>query len=125
MNRLPLVSLALLLVTPACFVSRERINQPIERAAYGQLVPGESNADDVLRELGAPTDVVQLGKRSAWRYDHTQTKSAAFWPLVIVLSNQETQEDRVWAFFDEDGVLSHIGGTFQADSAAYAMPWQE
>ncbi|MFT7485562.1 MAG: outer membrane protein assembly factor BamE (lipoprotein component of BamABCDE complex) [Candidatus Paceibacteria bacterium] len=125
-NRLFLLAAAILCVTSSsCFVSRERINPPINQSAYGRLEPGKSNADDVLRELGAPADVVQLGKRSAWRYDHTQKKAAAFWPIVVVLSNTETQQDRIWAFFDESGRLTHIGGTFAADSAEYRMPWED
>ncbi len=120
-----LVSLALMGLLSSCFVARERVNRPIERSAYAQLAPGESTAEDVLRLLGAPADVVQLGHKSAWRYDHTQKKSAAFWPIIVVLSNNDTQQDRVWAFFDETGLLTHIGGTFMADSASYKMPWQE
>jgi outer membrane protein assembly factor BamE (lipoprotein component of BamABCDE complex) len=120
-----LLSLACLTLLSGCFFARERVNHPIDPAAYGKLVPGTSTADDVLRELGAPEDVVQLGKRSAWRYSHSQTKSAAIWPIIIVFSNKETQQDRIWAFFNEKDVLTHIGGTFRADEADYQMPWQD
>lgn len=115
----------LLLATPSCFISRERVNEAIDPGAYARLAPGASTQDDVLRELGAPSDIVQIGSRSAWRYDHTQSKSAAFWPIVVVLQNRDTVQDRVWAFFDESGQLTHIGGTFEADGASYKMPFQD
>lgn len=125
-NRSLHLALGLLVaLAPSCFVSRSRLNQPLDQSAFAQLVPGTSSADDVLAALGAPNDVVQLGRRVAWRYDHTQTKTAAFWPVVVVLSNSDTQQDRIWAFFDEAGLLTHIGGTFVADEAAYKMPWQD
>lgn len=120
------LALALLaLATPGCFLSRTRINEPIDAEAYGRLAPLQSTQDDVLRELGAPADIVQLGTRSAWRYDHTQSKSAAAWPIIVVLQNVDTVQDRVWAFFDEGGVLTHIGATFEADEASYKMPFQD
>jgi outer membrane protein assembly factor BamE (lipoprotein component of BamABCDE complex) len=121
----PLVLALFSLATPSCFLSRTRINESIDTEAYARLLPGTSTQDDVLHELGAPSDIVQLGTRSAWRYDHTQSKSSAVWPIVVVLQNVDTVQDRVWAFFDADGLLTHLGGTFQADDASYKMPFQD
>lgn len=123
-NRLWILFLCCL-ITPSCFISRARVNQSINQEAYGRLQPGVSTADDVLRELGAPSDVVQLAKRSAWRYDFTLTKTAALWPVIVVLVNKETRQDRVWAFFDEEGKLTHLGGSFEAHKAEYKMPWSD
>ena len=85
----PILSfIALSLLLPSCFVSRDRINEPLSPALITELEPGVSDADDVLEALGAPADMVQLGHRSAWLYLFTQSKSAAFsvfvvWPLKV------------------------------------------
>ena len=125
MKRLALLFVLVGLGTlPGCFISRTRVNKAIDPASYGRLTPNQSTQEDVLRELGAPADIVQLGEGSAWRYDFTQSKSAAFWPLFVVLRNVDTVQDRVWAFFDEAGLLTHLGATFEADGASYKMPFQ-
>ena len=122
-NRLPALALLCALGTSSCFVARSRINQPIDQVAYERLEPMVSSQADVLHELGAPAAVVQLGDKSAWRYDHTQSKVATFWPILVVLANTEDQQDRVWAFFDASGLLTHLGGTFEAETAEYKLPW--
>ena len=125
--RRPILHLALALtaLAPSCFVARNQINTPIEAASLAELVPGTSTADDVLAVLGAPADVVQLGRRSAWRYDHTHEKRAAFTLLVITMVNSDAKSDRVWVFFDEEDRLIHARGTFEADDAEYKLPFQD
>jgi len=118
--------LALLLVaTPSCFLGRSQINKPIDPQPVVDLVPGQSDADDVLAALGAPADVVQLGHHSAWRYDFTRSKGAGVVLILFNTYNNDVQQDRVWAFFDENDVLTHIGGTFEADDASYKFVWQD
>lgn len=124
MNRI-LTTLAVLALslTSSCFLQRDRVNQRIEPDRYEELVPGESTADDVLEALGAPMDVVQIGRRSAWRYDYTESKRAALWLFVVALSHRETMQDRVWAFFDEEGRLTHVGATLEGGDPEYKLPW--
>jgi outer membrane protein assembly factor BamE (lipoprotein component of BamABCDE complex) len=123
--------LALLLVAsalsllPGCFFSSRELNQHLEAASFTRLEPGKSTAKEVVEVLGAPTEVVQLGHRSAYRYDYTRTKEAGLWLLVLFLHGTDTQSDRAWVFFDEKDVLTHVGTTFQADQAEYAIPPQE
>jgi hypothetical protein len=124
-NRLTAIVLLCALGTPSCFLARSRINQPIDQSAYQRLEPMVSTQEDVLRELGAPAAVVQLGEKSAWRYDHTLSKVATFWPLFVVLANTEDQQDRVWAFFNGTGLMTHLGGTFEAETAEYKLPWSD
>jgi hypothetical protein len=120
-------STGLLLVAAAvaggCFVARTGVNEPLSRTKIDELVPGRSTATEVTELLGAPGEVVQLGRRSAYRYDFTQTKSAALILIVVSFVNHDTRADRVWLFFDENDVLTHSGATLQAADARYAMPW--
>lgn len=122
-------SLRLALVAPllfaSCFIQRDRVNTRIDPAAYQTLKPGESTADDVLAALGAPMDVVQIGRRSAWRYDFTETKDTAFFAVVVLLSHSDTVQDRVWVFFDESGLLTHAGATMEGGDAEYKLPWSD
>lgn len=118
------LAVALLLV-PGCFLRREFVNQPIERERVARLVPGTTTAEQALALLGAPTEVVQLGKRSAWRYEHTQVKTAGLVLIVLGAFNSDSQSDRAWLFFDENDVLKHSGATLTAGSAEWSMPWQD
>jgi hypothetical protein len=69
--------------------------------------------------------VVQLGRRSAWRYDFTNSKRAGFSIVVVTLLNEDSRSDRAWLFFDENLVLIGAGSTLQADASEFAMPWSK
>lgn len=125
MRHLSLLATLTLLIAPGCFVSRDRVNTPLDPARVGALKPRESTADDVLAALGAPSEVIQLGRRSAWRYDHAEGKTAAFTLILVTFVNKDVKQDRMWAFFDEEDVLTHFGSTYEADEASYKMPWQD
>lgn len=120
-RNLPLF-LILAALLPGCFWSRSSTNEPLDPALVSQLVPGQSTASDVVGLLGAPTEVVQLGRRTAYRYNHTFEKQAALFMIVLGLRGVDTQEDRVWVFFDEDLVLTHVGSTFDAEKTTYSIP---
>ena len=126
MNRASLLAWVLVCFTSSgCLVSRATFNDPLEPAALAQLEVGASTAQDAVELLGAPTEVVQLGLRSAYRYDHTITKRTGLVLIVVGLLETQTRSDRIWLFFDESGVLSHQGSTFESGAARYGMPWQK
>ena len=108
-----------------CFISRDRANEPLERAKIDKLAIGTATAIEVAEELGAPSEVVQLGKRSAWRYDFTTTKTSGITLIVVTFMNSDKRSDRCWLFFDESSVLRHVGTTLDAERTQYAMPWQD
>ena len=126
MNRaLPILALLLAVLAPGCFISRSTINEPMQRAALGGLVPGQSTAKDVVAALGAPSEVVQLGNRSAYRYEFATTKTAGFSIIILTFVNDDACSDRIWFFFDSKDVLTHAGSTFQAGDTRFEMPWQD
>ena len=112
----------LALMAQGCFVSRSTTNPVIPAEAVAQIQPGQSNADDVARLLGAPNEVVQLGRRTAWRYEHTVEKQTGLFLVLLGLRGVDTQADRVWVFFDEEDNVSHIGSLLQASEAEYDLP---
>ena len=126
MKGLRIVALALLaLVLQGCVVARETLNEPLWPDTLNELEAGRSTAIDVVARLGAPTEVVQLGLRSAYRYDYTVAKRTGLILIVAVFFERQTRSDRIWLFFDENGVLTHYGVTLESDTARHAMPWQE
>jgi hypothetical protein len=122
----PILQAALLAgLLGGCFMSRDTVNEPLLRDRIDALVLGQSTAQDVAAALGAPNDVVQLGHRSAWRYDFTTSKTAGFTLIVISFVNTDLRSDRCWLFFDKDDVLQQVGSTYDAGDAEYSMPWEQ
>ena len=119
------VLLSLLSLLPSCWLARGQVNEPINALALQQLVPGASTAGDVTKALGGPVGVVQLGRRSAYLYSASTEKTANLFAFVLTLSNTDTRQDRVWVFFDESDVLTHVGATLESHHAQYAMPWED
>lgn len=117
--------LCVLLSLPACWLAREQVNEPIDALAVAALQPGTTTARQVVERLGGPVEVVQLGRRSAYLYSASTQKSANLWAMVLALSNTDNRQDRVWVFFDEGDVLTHVGATFESHRAQYAMPWED
>lgn len=126
MNR-KIASLALTIASalPGCFMSRTSLNEPLRAPVIEGLVPGTTTASEVTALLGAPNEVVQLGQRSAYRYDFTNTKRAGLTFIVITFLNEDTRSDRIWLFFDAKDVLTHSGATFQGAGTEYSMPWDD
>ena len=118
----PILVLLCALLASGCFVQRAHRNNQIDPSAVVQLVPGQTTARQVVELLGAPTDVVQLADRSAYRYDFVVEKQATLFLLVLILRGVESNSDRVWVFFDENEVLSHIGTTFESGEPGYHVP---
>jgi outer membrane protein assembly factor BamE (lipoprotein component of BamABCDE complex) len=106
-----------------CFVGRTQVSAPLSRQRLAELHPGTTTAAEVVELLGAPTEVVQLGHRSAYRYEYELQKQAGLYLLVVVLFNNDQKSDRAWIFFDEHGTLTHVGATLGAEDAAWNMPW--
>ena len=122
-SRLLPASCLLFLLATGCALARQETNEPFDAAVVRSLQPGVTTARDVVERLGAPSEVVQLGRRTAYRYDATTTKSAALFLLVFNMAAQDTRSDRLWVFFDENNMLTHHGSTFGTHRTQYALPW--
>lgn len=120
MNKILIIALALL--TPSCFISRSTVDRPLDESIVGGWVAGQTTAQEVAASMGAPAEVVQLGLRTAWRYEYQVQKQSAAFLLVLGLRGVDSQSDRVWVFFNEQGVLTHVGTSFASADASYAIP---
>ncbi len=121
MLRLPIAILPILLCS-SCFIGESHRHRPLAPDVVAALDPGVSTASDVVAALGAPTEVVQLGHRSAYRYDYGVEKQTGLFLLVVALTRVESAEDRTWLFFDAEGVLTHVGATFESGEAEFGLP---
>ena len=123
--RLPTVLLCafLLGLTPACFITRQSRNEPLEGSSLAALEPGTTTALEAVELLGGPIEVIQLGYRSAYLYQYDVTKRAGLFLIVFSAMNEEFDSDRAWLFFDEQDVLTHVGTTLAAGRPEYHMPW--
>ena len=120
-----LLAAVLLLTLSSCFISRSTVNEPLQPPAFAELQPGTTTAKEVVEKLGAPNEVVQLGTRSAYRYDFNALKRSGFSIIILTFLNEDTRADRAWLFFDAKDVLTHVGKTFEGDHTQYAMPWDD
>lgn len=119
-----LPAFALTLLATSCALTKSQTHMPIDAAAVTSLQPGDA-ASRVTELLGAPTEVVQLGRRSAYRYDFTETKRAGLWLVLVGFLNTDSQQDRVWVFLDEADRVSHVGATLDGERAEWSMPWSD
>ncbi len=117
--------LSLLTLLPGCFTTRTTVNQQLSPEAAAQIAPG-TTAAEVVELLGAPTDIVQLGHRSAYLYEFQQTKMTGLLAAVVGFMNSDTRSDRIWVFLGPGGEeVTHVGSSFDADKAQNGMPWSE
>jgi hypothetical protein len=113
----PLAFLSLLIL-PACFLGQTSINEPLDHRLVESIEPG-ATAAQVVAKMGAPDEVVQLGKRIAYRYSYQVDKGTGAYFLLLALYSEDTRSDRVWFFFDENQVLTHVGKTFRSHRASF------
>ena len=125
MNRFRAFVLATFCCLSACAFGRQDTNEPLDPEIVRTFVPGKTTAREVTERLGAPTEVVQLGRRTAYRYDGATTKSTVLFLLVVNFANQDTRSDRVWVFFDDNDVLTHFGSWWGTHRTQYALPWED
>lgn len=126
-QRLPLLLLLGLLACASggCLLGRSSTNEPLEPSLLALLEPGKSTAGDVTEVLGGPSQIVELGNRTAYLYEYRVTKAASVLLLLVNMATLDSRTDRIWVFFDEDLVLTHYGATLTGHRAQYALPWND
>jgi outer membrane protein assembly factor BamE (lipoprotein component of BamABCDE complex) len=100
-----LLSVGLAFATASgCAVTRGDLGTPFNGTAISAIQKGKSTQSDVVRLLGAPDNVIQLGNREAFHYYHYTLKHATF----IVFSRVNIASDEVYVFFDPNGVVDQV-----------------
>ena len=112
----------LMTLIAGCALGQFSDNEPLEPKLMVQLVPGRTTAKQAVELLGAPMQVVQLDKRSAYFYSYTNRRlTGVISPLL--LANNDSRSDRMWLFFDETDRLTHYSGTFEGARVRWGFPW--
>ena len=123
MGRLALLYALLLL--PGCFVSKDLQERTWDASAVEKLEVGKSTRADVLRLVGAPTEVIKLLDSDAYVYEHTVTKTTGMFLILFNTNRQDRQFDRVTVIVDRKGTVVAVGTRWAADRAVYGLPWTD
>ncbi len=84
----------LMTLIAGCALGQFSDNEPLEPKLMVQLVPGRTTAKQAVELLGAPMQVVQLDKRSAYFYEYTNRRlTGVISPLL--LANNDSRSDRM------------------------------
>lgn len=128
MKKLVLVALASSLVSGCAILGRQQIDQSISPQSVDELRVG-MHRSRVTEIMGAPQDIIFSNKEHdalrehAYVFEHTKTVYTFFTVLITTFGNSDTKKDRVVVFFDDQGNVSHIGASLDADKAAYGFPF--
>ena len=122
MKFIPLAAL-LCLSLNSCFLGRTATNEPLNPELIQSLKPGMT-AGEVVGKMGAPDEVVQLGRRSAYRYTHIIEKGTGSYWIIVGFYNEDSRRDIVWCFFDENQKLTHVGSRLHSHRTGFhPIPW--
>lgn len=119
----------LFLALPGCFFSRSLIEAPINATKIGEIVEGVSTKEDVVRILGAPTDILFNNREHdplnvfAYEYTYNVSKTTGLTLILVTFLNSDMKRDHVLVFFDEKGIVCSIGTRFDARKAKYRLPF--
>jgi hypothetical protein len=52
-------------------------------------------------------------------------RSTGLWLILVGSLNTDTHSDRVWTFFDENGVLTHVATTLESGRSEFGLAWSD
>ena len=127
MRKAPLVvficiTVALFAVSGCMILGKNKEHKSFDSENIDQLKPGETSASDVLKLLGAPTEVVKLSNGNAYIFKRVQSKGTGLILFVVNMGYTNTHYDQLVCFFDEQNILTHYGLTMDAENAHYGLP---
>ena len=97
--------------------------KPFDENALKQVTAGKTTAGEVTRLFGPPNKIVKLSNGNAYLYERSIEKTTGLWLVVLTFGNWDTQYDRIAFFINNEDVVTHIGSSFNAETASYAMPF--
>jgi hypothetical protein len=97
--------------------------KPFDENSLKQVTAGSSTAADVTRLFGPPNKIVKLSNGNAYLYERSIDKATGLWLVVLTFGNWDKQYDRIAFFINNEDTVTHIGSSFNAETASYAMPF--
>jgi hypothetical protein len=98
------LSLGLAAALSGCAFSRGELGVPFDETGLAAIKKGQSTEDDVTRLLGAPDNIIELGKREAFHYYRYTMKHAT----LLVFSRVNIAADELYVFFSEKDVVEDV-----------------
>jgi hypothetical protein len=95
--------------------SRGQLNAPFDEGALSAINKGHSTEDEVVRLLGAPNNIIELGKREAFHYYRYEMKHAT----VLVFSRVNIATDELYVFFNEQHVVDDVVFSKRSDELKF------
>lgn len=112
-----------------CVLSQIEDGSRLIDEAVAQIAPGSSTRADVTRLLGPPDEIVHSNKEhdplfeKVYIYKRPRTRQTGLVLVIFSTYRSDTRYDKVAIFFDERGVVEHVGARLDATEASYGMPW--
>lgn len=97
--------------------------KPFDENSLKQVTAGSTTAADVTRLFGPPNKIVKLSNGNAYLYERSIDKATGLWLVVLTFGNWDKQYDRIAFFINNEDTVTHIGSSFNAETASYAMPF--
>ncbi|MDD5169854.1 MAG: hypothetical protein PHN75_13610 [Syntrophales bacterium] len=104
-------------------IGRNKDFRPFEEKALIQVKPGQTTASEITNWFGPPSQVVKLSNGNAYIYSRSLSKATGVWLILVSFVNYDTRHDRVVFFINKNDVVTHYGSSFNANEAAYEMPF--
>ncbi|MFQ5654353.1 MAG: hypothetical protein ACE5GW_06450 [Planctomycetota bacterium] len=127
-----LLATALLLAAAGlsgCVIAQSTAGRSVDRGALEGIVPGETTRAEVTRLLGPPDEIIHSSREHdplferAFRYEFRKARQTALFLLIFSTYRSDSKSDAVIIFFDERGIVEHVGSRFDANRASYGAPW--
>lgn len=84
-----------------CAVSRGDLGDKLPSSVLAGIKPGQTTMAQIIKQLGAPASVQQVGDQTVFHYYHYALKHGTF----LVFSRVNIASDDAYIFFDRDGVV--------------------
>jgi hypothetical protein len=97
--------------------------KPFDENSLKQVTAGSTTASDVTRLFGPPNKIVKLSNGNAYLYERSINKATGLWLVVLTFGNWDKQYDRIAFFINNEDTVTHIGSSFNAETASYALPF--
>lgn len=97
--------------------------KPFDEDSLKQVTAGKTTAGDVTRLFGPPGKIIKLSNGNAYLYERSIEKATGLWLIVLTFGNWDKQYDRMAFFINNEDVVTHIGSSFNAEAASYALPF--
>lgn len=122
------LALSLSMFSGCAVLGRQQKDHRIDAESVAKIQRGMTKSQ-VTDILGAPQEIIFSNREHdplrehAYVFEHTATLYTAVVFVFINFGNSDEKRDRVIVFFDENGIVAHVGASLRASQASYGFPF--